>query len=361
MSKQSFLIPESEIHDHLLRFIDDSNVSIEKLTNFLNNLNLRNNKDELREILGMILNISEYHHRHSLFFDKIKQIFAYLKEDIKSAFTNYEIYEIFQDSKIILLILLTDQIIKIDDSIFKNILYKDIFYQCFFYPELKSFLNEEERKVIEQRILETDSEAFNNFNEKRQKGENEKHIYSLIRDDSIKEFVNYVNLTNFNLKSFTNDSIFETNRFLYKNIDLIKYAAFFGSFKIFLYLQNKGLEVNQSIWNFAIHGNNPKLIYFLENEFGTELEGKKNIIREAIKCHHNQIADYLCNSYGYGEIDGIFSTCFEFYNFSFLHNFPIKYYFFYACGYNHLTIVKFLLKNHSDIDVNETIIIIFKF
>ena len=90
MSKQVFLIPESEIHDHLLRFIDDSNVSIEKLTNFLNNLNLRNNKDELREILGMILNISEYHHRHSLFFDKIKQIFAYLKEDIKSEFVYFD-------------------------------------------------------------------------------------------------------------------------------------------------------------------------------------------------------------------------------------------------------------------------------
>ena len=356
MSKQVFLIPESEIQDYLLQFMDDSNVTIVKLTNFLDNLNLHNNKEELREILGIILNISENHHRYSLFFDKIKQIFAYLKEDIKSAFTNYEIYEIFQNSKLILLILFTDQIIEIDNSIFKNLSGKDIFYQCFFYPELKSFYSEKERKEIEQKILETDSKAFNNFNEKRKKGENEKYICSLIRNDSIKEFVNYVNLTNCNLKSWTNDSIFETNPFLYGNINLIKYTAFFGSFKIFLYLQKKGAMVNQSIWEFAIHGNNPKLIHFLENKFETDLKENKNILREAIKCHHNQIADYLCNSYGYDEIDDIFSACFEFYNFSFLQNCQIKYYFFYACRYNHLAIVKFLFKNHSNIDINEIII-----
>ena len=61
MSKQVFLIPESEIQDYLLQFMDDSNVTIVKLTNFLDNLNLHNNKEELREILGIILNISDEH------------------------------------------------------------------------------------------------------------------------------------------------------------------------------------------------------------------------------------------------------------------------------------------------------------
>ena len=174
---------------------------LEKLTNFLDNLNLRNNKDELREILGLLLNISEHHHRHILFFDKIKQIFSYLKDYIKSEFTNYEIFEIFQDSKLVLFILLTIQIIEIDEPIFKNISVQNDFYQYFFYPELESFYTEEERNRIKKDLLEIDSEIFNDFNEKRQKGENEKFICSLIRNDSIKEFVEFVNRTDVDLKS----------------------------------------------------------------------------------------------------------------------------------------------------------------
>lgn len=117
---------------------------------------------------------------------------------------------------------------------------------------------------------------------------------------------------------------------------------------------NKRVTLNQSIRNFSIHGNNPKLIYLLENEFEIDF---KNALKEAIKCHHNQIADYLCNNYGYSEIDDIISPCFEFYNFALLPNCQIKYYFFNACGYNHVAIVKLLLKNESNIDINETIVI----
>ena len=231
---------------------------------------------------------------------------------------------------------------------------------------------------------------------------------------------------------------------------LIEYAAFFGSIQIFKYLVKNGVELYPSLWNFAIHGNNPELISFLEDsglrfytksmfeknsdydsyESDTEKDEKDNdnesdtekvengtekvkkdtekvkkdtkkvendnssekmveeeedsdeiydedfddnenqkedeisdfnnsrekLLKEAIKCHHNDMANYIISNcikknkieyyidHNFGKSVDAYS--FKFYNYYFLpKNFNHKFIIFYAAEYGYYEIVNNLLKN----------------
>lgn len=59
-----------------------------------------------------------------------------------------------------------------------------------------------------------DENILNDFEKKCQIGQNDSYISELIREDSIKEFIIYVNKRNLQLNSEMNHSIFETNPLL---------------------------------------------------------------------------------------------------------------------------------------------------
>lgn len=138
-----------------------------------------------------------------------------------------------------------------------------------------------------------------NMKEKFLAGENDSYICELIRNDSVEEFIKYVNQANIPLSSNIQSSICETNTFLLKKeTSFIDYAAYFGSIQIFQYLRINGVELRPSLWLNAIHGRNPEIIYILE-ENKVEMHDnllKKCLIR-SIKCHHNEIADYIDSKY----------------------------------------------------------------
>ena len=47
-------------------------------------------------------------------------------------------------------------------------------------------------------------------------------------------------------------------------------------------------------WLYAIHSNNPEMIDLLEeNEIYPDNESYLDCVVEAIKCHHNEIADHI--------------------------------------------------------------------
>ena len=122
----------------------------------------------------------------------------------------------------------------------------------------------------------------------------------MIRADSIDDFIIYVNRYNISLSSTINSSIFETNSFLLKNkkTTLIEYAAFFGSIQIFQYLRLNNVILSKRLWLYSIHGKNWELIHLLEEcrvrpENGTFIK----CLQESIKCHHNDIANYINDVY----------------------------------------------------------------
>lgn len=104
------------------------------------------------------------------------------------------------------------------------------------------------------------------YETKRSIGENDELICKMIRDDDIDKFVPYVNQNCISLNSNIKSSLYETNSFLIenKNTTLIQYAAFYGSIRIFNYLRMNYVELESSLWLYAIHSNIADMIHLLE-------------------------------------------------------------------------------------------------
>ena len=271
---------------------------------------------------------------------------------MKKYFTNSEIFNIFQSNKRILLILFDEKIINIDKYIAAKINNK---YRIYFEPEIHLF-NEKVDKQSES------------FYDNRKIGENESQICNLIRKDSINEFISYLNTNNCSVKEKIHLSIFETNQFLIKNNDttLIEYAAFFGSIQIFKYLKLNGAKLKPTLWLYAIHGRNSEIIHILEEECNVDEkdESYKNWLKESIKCHHNDVANYVLNNYLSIENEKSNDTLInglKYYNFSFMKDESINESLFgYLCEYDYYILVDILLSK-TKVDINLQFIFNFVF
>lgn len=228
---QKYISDKKELYNNLIIFLDsyDNENNFAKLVEIINEQTYDHQK--FIQFLQLINNISIYHY-HPDFFQKIFQIIEYYKDKIKQTFSNVEIFDIFQNSKKNLLFLFENQIISFDEAIYHKIISKSdrgIYgYGHFFYLEIKKFDNKEITELFENDLLKLNPKIFEEFDQNRHKGENDSYICSLIRNDSVKEFVSYVNRTNLSLKSEVKFSIFETHQFLIENNPtLIEYSVFF--------------------------------------------------------------------------------------------------------------------------------------
>ena len=297
------------------------------------------------------------HHRYPNFFEKIEKIFNLLLPYVKKYFTSYEIYKIYEQSPRFLLFLFSEKIIEINEDI-SEILLPEIF--IYLFPK-----ESRKRKLIEK--------IPDNFEEKQKIGENDDILSEIIRKDSIEEFITYVNQNDYFLGSQIKESIFETNYFLieHKQTTLIEYAAFFGSTQIFRYLYKNGVELTSALWLYAIHSDNPEMIYLLEeNKVEPPDKSYEKCLEESIKCHHNDITNYIKTNlidYDIENIDNInfeekyneniYSYSFHYYDFLYFpQEIKNKIFFFYACEYDYFQIVEYFLKT-VNIDINEKIIL----
>ena len=173
----------------------------------------------------------------------------------------------------------------------------------------------------------------------------------------IAPFISYITQTSYPLSGTIKYSIYETNLFLcHKKVTLLEYATFFGSIQIFKYLISNGCELTPSLWLFAIHSNNAEIIQLLE-ENNIKLESDKKCLHEAIKCHHNDIANYIIDIYTQKRSLAI---SFRYYNYEIMSQLEVDDNFlFHLCIHNYTELVKIYLQ-HSKIDIfNEKIIAFF--
>ena len=359
---QEYIEKMSKIHKSILSFIenDDSTEEFEKLIHIFHDLEIQNNMHTLKLLLYIIVNIADNHQRGPNFFVKIQKILEVLKIKIKENFSNFSIFNIFKSNKRILLFLIKEQIMILDKTIIFLLTTKYEFVHSF-YPEylfssIKPFMSD----VAVQRIEES---LPDNYKEKQEIGENDNYICKLIRDDLIDDFVAFVKEKNLSLNSKIKKSFFETNSFLInQQVSLIEYAAFFGSVQIFKYLQRNKIKLTPSLWLHAIHGKNIEIIHLLE-ESNVKPEEKKftECFYEAIKCHHNEIMDYIGNNYKvkeYKKPDYSFIQCLKCYNISFMNSNSVnESSFFYFCQYDYFHFVDNLLK-HKNININKKTIYI---
>ena len=164
---------------------------------------------------------------------------------------------------------------------------------------------------------------------------------------------------------------------------MIEYSAFFGAIQIFQYLLTNKAELTPSLWRYAIHSNNAELIHFLEinkvpppiyiincpkmyehmhpktksNDLGNNYI---NCLIESIKCHHNDIADYIENNFINEQNlqikEKILSNYIKYHNYSYFQTDIIcDYGFFYLCLYNYNILVNLLLEK-KDKEIQSIII-----
>ena len=350
---KNFTVLIKEIYDYFLIYIDDSDAVSEEdyinLIQIIDKSGIQQKKEVFNHFIGTMITVSNHHHRQLGFFDKIERILIKYQDFIKQNNTNNEIYELFESNKRLLYFLIKEKILILDEEIIQLIKSK---------PELNGtrfsdfFLNDIDIDYHDNEILEYYSNHLDEYEEKRRIGENDSYICSLIRQDSIEEFVSYVNRTNFSLSSTINPSIFETNIFLIKKeITLIEYAAFFGSIQIFQYLYRNGVELSISLWLYAVHSNNPNffLHYIEEKNVPYDSQTYETCLYESIKCHHNEFANYIqTNKLKKIIHKKVFETGFQFSNYSFFTDiFYQNDTFFNLCQHNYITVVNLLLESRK--------------
>ena len=370
MSIDEYITQKKELYTLLFNFLESESES-ETVVDYSifkiyleTEVFIHNIKNEFMSLCTLLLKISQNYSIDQNIFGRIEQIISYLGKGMKRYFTNSDFFDFFEKDKRILLYLLSQQLLTIDTSLQKIILTKldsnGTKYCHFFYPEIKSLVSERLRKKIENELLSIDSQIFENFEEKRKNGQNDSFLCELIRKDSLEEFVTYTGECNVSLSSQIQPSLFETNRFLLKNksTSLIEYSAFFGSIEIFKYLNKNGVEMSPSLWLYAIHGNSLAIIHLLEeNQIKPIDKTYKKCFKESIKCHHNEIANYIkTNFIQNGDDEDVISFSFHYHNYHFFPNdLSQNFTLYYAIKYNYLKIVDFLMKS-KDFNCYEPII-----
>ena len=116
--------------------------------------------------------------------------------------------------------------------------------------------------------------------------------------------------------------------------------------------------MSPSLWLYAIHGNNPEMIHLLENS-QVEPDDKSftECLKEAIKCHHNDIALYILNNYFQDEQKGsllVNHYAIKYRNFDLIEENINQRSFIDLVKYDYYTLVSLIL-NIKKIDINETI------
>ena len=366
MEIQEYINNQKTLQSSFLQFLneeDDNEENYHNLIKEINNQKILKNQDEFSLFLIFISKVSDNHYHRPNFLAKIEKILINFKKEIKKYLTNEEIFLTFKKNKLIILFLIKEKILKIDNAIFSliNKIDSSKFYLQYFFKEISKFLSKDDKKRINKNISKYSKDEFQ---EKRQIGENDTSICELIRKDSIEQFIMHVEKNSCLLDSKIGSSYFETNSFLLKkNPTLIEYAAFFGSIQIFRYLYLNNVELTPSLWLYAIHGENPEIINILE-EKGIDPEDSTYLkcLEESIKCHNNDFASYFKNKIlekdnnnlnsEYIENDVAYSLHYQ--NFSFLPEDDNKLIFYYSCVYNQYTLAKLYLHNKS-IDINEPV------
>ena len=303
MSIQQYLDNMKNIYNLVIDFIDgeeeeedNDDENFQRIIDSIKSRESFKNRDEWHEILLLINKISKHHHRNHGFFEKIEKILTFYENETKQTFSNIELFQIFKNNKRILLFLFQKEFIIVDENICNFIKKKNNDYNYYFFNFIEEFLSDDEREEIKKQIGDEDPDIIE---EKRQTGENDDYLCYLIREDLVQEFITFVNQQNISVNSNIKESIYETNPLLIKNmpITLIEYAAFFGSIQIFNFLRINNAYLNPCLCNYAIHSRNAEIIHYLEeNHIIYDNDNYFNFFEESIKCHHNEIVNYVLDN-----------------------------------------------------------------
>ena len=338
-----------EVQAKTLNYITNQDGCLDDYLSFMNDIFQNEKYYKMNDYLQLIFHISNSHRRSPFFFERIEQIIRYFKDAIIHTFSNLEIYNLFKCNKRLLLFLIEEKVITVDDTIAYELSQESDNYY-YFHLEIHSFYDQENKEKYQVN-------NYLDFEWKRKRGENDNFLCQLIQNDSIQEFVSFVNRKNLSLSTtIIEKSVFEANSFLLnKKPTLIEYAAFFGSLQIVKFLFLNNVELTPSLWLYAIHSNNADLIHFLEaNKIKPENDSFEECLKEAIICHHNNIAIYIQNNY-FDKIEDVIEIIIQSHNYNFMEIDLNKSNVIYALIKNNYSLIVSFLANKPDFDINAQI------
>ena len=118
-------------------------------------------------------------------------------------------------------------------------------------------------------------------------------------------------------------------------------------------------KLTPSLWLYAVHSKSADIIHLLEENQIEPEDGLYNkCLKESIKCHHNDIANYIQAQYLLdNEPYNILVDSLKYYNFYFAEQNVINdSSFFYLCEYDYYILVNILVKETAA-DINMQIIL----
>lgn len=148
---KQYIEENKKIQVSLLNYINDCNSDFDDIETLFQTNKINEDINKTKDFLLLLSNASNNHYRISTFISKIEKILVYLAKDIKQYFSNLEIFDIFKNNKLILLLLVQHQILTIDDTIFyffKNSYTSKYQYCYFFYPEIKNFYQKKKKSKL---------------------------------------------------------------------------------------------------------------------------------------------------------------------------------------------------------------------
>ena len=365
MTIQDYLSKMEEIQKAILKFIESDNDcdnNYNNITKLLNNLKLSQNPKYLHSVLHIIASISDNHNLKLNCLDKLFKILKYLNADgLISKIPNLTVFNIFKYNKKTLLFLINEHFIEVDNYITRTV-NRTIFYaygySTFLYPEIKNFICDNDPYDYEKSIKEYYSKNMDKYKE-RLTFKNIDKINEIILNDSIKEFSKVYKNSKLGI-----ENVFESNVFLLPHDhhfptthpSMIEYAAFCGSLNIFKFLMSKGEKLTPNLWLFAVHSNNLEIIKLLvKKHVEPEEKDYGEVLEESIKCHHNEIANYIIkNLYkcSGNKAFNIYLFAIKYHNYSFIPKGFITAKSFYSlCKYDYVYLLEQVLKM-PQLDVN---------
>lgn len=102
---QGYINEKKDIYNTLMVFLEtltDEKVNFTNLIDSFDKYHIDADREEFKQFLQLIINISNNHHRGGNLIQKIINIISNYKDQIKQTFSNIEIFNIFKSNKIIL-------------------------------------------------------------------------------------------------------------------------------------------------------------------------------------------------------------------------------------------------------------------
>lgn len=228
MKANDCLNAKKEIQRSFIYFLKEETNCDKNFKNFIDLYENQTNKNywnDFNEKMNLIITILSNFNPNVNLYNKIELFFKYFEDEIKYNLTDIELFNLSKKNKLILFVLFKNKIL-IPNSTIYDLLFesttKELKLSMFLFPEFKEYFDAKMNKKIrgilfyQYKLDINDPKFVENFNEYRKSGINQNYICELIRNDSIVEFIVYVNKNNISLTSIINPSIFETNWFLIK-------------------------------------------------------------------------------------------------------------------------------------------------